>query len=204
MSDRIRQVLAYLIAIGMIAAVAAVPTVAQQADPNAERVFEVAGLNADTVDGKHAVSYTNKRGARKNRLVATNRRGELPPNIVRPRWNLIQRVPDGFKDGVDDVGVAKIKLTKVVTEPVTVAPGGGENLVAWCPSGTVAAGGGYEMVGNVEDGVVYESMPRSGLSGWGAGLKVLPTAGGSIDFYVYAICMSTQPGGALVTASRAG
>jgi len=55
MSDRIRQVMVYLIAIGMVIAVASAPTVAQVADENAERVFELAA-NADSVDGASSSS----------------------------------------------------------------------------------------------------------------------------------------------------
>jgi hypothetical protein len=51
------------------------------------------------VDGKHAVSYTNLPGKRANKISATNSNGELPPNIVRPMWNLIQDKPATFADG---------------------------------------------------------------------------------------------------------
>jgi hypothetical protein len=36
--------------------------------------------------------------------VATNRYGQLPSNIIRPRWRELKGVPAGFKDGVDNVG----------------------------------------------------------------------------------------------------
>ena len=104
MSDRIRQVLAYVIAVGMVIAVAAAPTVAQETDPNAERVFKTAGLNADKVDGKHAVKYTTNKVKRAGKLVATNANGVLPSNIVKPQWRVIQNMPAGFADGTDDVG----------------------------------------------------------------------------------------------------
>ena len=41
------------------------------------------GLNADQVDGKHAVGAKAKVAKRKNKLVATNKQGYLPDNIVR-------------------------------------------------------------------------------------------------------------------------
>jgi len=103
MSERIRRSLAFVIAIGMVIAVASAPTVAQVADENAERVFELAA-NADSVDGQHAVKYSTKKSKRANKLVATNAAGVLPPNIIEPRWKHISGMPRGFADGVDNIG----------------------------------------------------------------------------------------------------
>jgi len=41
------------------------------------------GLNADQVDGKHAVGAKAKIAKRKNKLVATNKQGYLPSNIIQ-------------------------------------------------------------------------------------------------------------------------
>jgi hypothetical protein len=79
---------------------ATVSTLAQS-EPSKDRLVAPAAKvgNADMVDGKHAVSYTNLPGKRANKISATNSNGELPPNIVRPMWNLIQDKPATFADG---------------------------------------------------------------------------------------------------------
>ena len=65
-----------------------------QSEPATERaVTPAAGINAASVDGKSAVGFTNKRGPRRGKLVATNRQGELPSNIVRPYWGFIKNKP---------------------------------------------------------------------------------------------------------------
>ena len=58
-----------------------------------------AGVNADRVDGKHAVSATNKKTARADKLVATDTKGYLPSNILKPLWGLIQGLPAVLADG---------------------------------------------------------------------------------------------------------
>jgi hypothetical protein len=104
MSDRTRQGLAFVIAMGMVIAVASVPTVAQEVTGDR---FEVAAINAHTVDGKHAVSSSTSRARRAGKLVATNSKGLLPGNIVRPYWSNVKGKPAGFADGVDDIGYIK-------------------------------------------------------------------------------------------------
>ena len=214
MSDRLRQAFAFAIAIGMVIAVAAAPTIAQQQDPDAERVFEPAGINADKVDGKHAVAYTAKKGVRAKKLVATNSIGMLPPNIVRPKWSLIQgkpavladgkvgwgevaNKPAGFADGVDNAGVTGVKLTFVETS-VTVPAGGTAAPTAWCPSGAKVTGGGFYV--SAWGWEATRNQPYDTLVGWAAGGR--NTGGGSLDLKVFAICMSTTPTRALTTATR--
>ena len=58
-----------------------------------------AGVNADRVDGKDAVSATGKKKARADKLVATDTKGYLPSNILRPLWGLIQGLPAVLADG---------------------------------------------------------------------------------------------------------
>jgi hypothetical protein len=54
--------------------------------------------NSNRVDGKHAVAYTNKRGVRAGKLVATNGQGLLPSNIVQPYWGYIKNKPGILAD----------------------------------------------------------------------------------------------------------
>jgi hypothetical protein len=50
------------------------------------------------------VGAIKDKAKRAYKLVATNRYGMLPSNIVRQRFSDLKGVPDGFKDGIDDVG----------------------------------------------------------------------------------------------------
>jgi hypothetical protein len=92
-----------------------------QSEPSKDRAVTPAAkvANADKVDGKHAVNYTNLPGKRAKKLVATNWKGELPPNIVRPKWKSIQGKPASFADG-------EISWSEVTDKPTI--PGGS---VAW-------------------------------------------------------------------------
>lgn len=61
--------------------------------------------NADTIDNKHAVGPTSDRAKRAGKLVATNRYGYLPGNIIKVNWSGIVGMPEGFADGTDDGGL---------------------------------------------------------------------------------------------------
>lgn len=61
--------------------------------------------NADLVDNKHAVGATKDRAKRAGKLVATNKYGYLPANIIRVKWSAIVGMPKGFADGTDDGGL---------------------------------------------------------------------------------------------------
>ncbi len=119
MSDHIRQALAFVIAIGMVIAVAAAPTLAQDDEPAA---IELAAINADTVDGRHAVGSGASKTKRARKLVATNRYGFLPSNIVKPKWGFIRNMPAGFADGVDNVGTGYVSWVHPTTFSVGASP----------------------------------------------------------------------------------
>ena len=85
-------VLPLLLAIALVGSVA--PASLAQDD-----VSTSAGVNADRVDGKDAVSATGKKKARAGKLVATDTKGYLPSNILRPLWGLIQGLPGILADG---------------------------------------------------------------------------------------------------------
>ena len=99
MSDRIRQHLATVIVALVVGALAGVTSgaMAQGTAPAAEPVYETAGIDADTVDGRDAIKYTTNKVKRARKLVATNAAGFLPSNIVKPQWRVIQNMPAGFK-----------------------------------------------------------------------------------------------------------
>jgi hypothetical protein len=169
----------------------------QAIEPAAVGPAAVSKVNADKVDGKHAVGYTTSKTARKGKLVATNTKGLLPPNIVKPPWSGITGMPAGFADGIDNAGVTGVKLIYVEV-PNTLAPGAQMADVAWCPPGTKVAGGGFWSGAFGFD--LVRSQPRSDFLGWIAGGR--NTTGGSIDVATMAICMQTTPSGALTTATR--
>lgn len=166
--------------------------------------------NADRVDGKHAVAYTNKRGVRAGKLVATNRRGLLPSNIVQPYWGYIKNKPGiltddqihwnevvgkpaGFVDGVDDAGVTGITITRVATPKKDVPADGTEDAIAYCPPGSRVVAGGV----NGSTVVIEDSYPRNDTEWYGRGTDL---AGGGGSIYVFALCMSVEPG--IVAAAR--
>jgi hypothetical protein len=66
----------------------------------ADEVTPAAGVNADRVDGKNAVGSGASIQQRAKKLVATNKQGLLPSNIVKPLWNLIQGIPGILADGL--------------------------------------------------------------------------------------------------------
>jgi hypothetical protein len=60
----------------------------------------VANVNADRVDGRHAIKYTSNTTARKSRLMAIGATGYLPNNII-------QKAMDADKiDGIDSTALA--------------------------------------------------------------------------------------------------
>ena len=192
MSDRSQRPLAWLIAALMVTAVAAAPTVAQKADPSAEGVFEVAGLNADTVDGRHAIGATANKAARAYKLVATNRYGQLPSNIIRPRWRELKGVPAGFRDGIDDVGVWKVTISTFWNDSEWLAQDTGDTWVG-CPAGTKVVGGGF---GQPEyDVVITDSLPYD--NGWQVYGENRGTLARDVDAYV--LCLSTNPSSGLAS-----
>lgn len=189
-----RQIVSTAIVAVIVGALAgATMSAVAQNEPAAERAVEPAGLNADKVDGRHAVKYTNQRGVRRGKLVATNNKGELPSNIVRPFWGLLRNTPAGFADGVDNEGVTGVTITRVATPSTSVAAGGTATDTATCPAGSKVVGGGVNGSGvGIED-----SYPENDIAWFGRGTD-FDGGGGAIS--VFAMCMSVEPG--IVAAAR--
>jgi len=190
MSDRIRQSLAFVIAMGMVIAVVSAPTLAQVTGSAIE--IAAASGNADKVDGRHAVGWKTSKAKRAGKLVATNSSGYLPANIVKPYWGAIKNKPAGFADGVDNVGVARIKIT-YVTESITITAGTTDSLIIDCPAGKVVGGGFGQFDYDVR---IADSRPVAGVSWW-VEARNLGASNRTLD--VYAICMSTTPSAALAS-----
>jgi len=188
MRDRVRHFMPIAIAAVMVMAIAPAATLAQEDEPAA---IEPAAINADTVDGRHAVGAKAIKKQRANKLVATNKWGMLPGNIVKPRWSLIQGMPAGFKDGKDNRGVTQIEITQVFAS-VYVPGDATQGVTATCETGRVV-GAGFEL--GSQDLRINGSHP-SGDSAWTVrATNDHPTS--SSQLTVYAICLTTSPASAL-------
>ena len=99
-----RQIISTAVVAVIVGALAGATMSAVAQAPAEQSITPAAGINADKVDGKHAIGYTTRKLARRGKLVATNRRGELPSNIVSPLWRLMRGVPATLADGQIDWG----------------------------------------------------------------------------------------------------
>ena len=114
MRDRVRHFIPIAIATVMVMAIAPATMLAQEDESAA--IEPAAGINADTVDGRHAVGSGASKAWRARKLVATNKRGLLPSNIVKPYWGAIKNKPAAFADG-------RIHWNEVVGKPAGFADG---------------------------------------------------------------------------------
>ena len=188
MSDRVRQVIAYLIAVAMVLVVAAAPTVARTVDPVASEVVLAAEGDADTVDGRDAVKFTNNRNERAGKLVAANHRGYLPANIVKPYWGNIKNMPAGFADDVDDQGVVKLQVRIVQSAPRALAPGAAGSVRADCDPGWYVIAGGFD---GPEALSVFQSYP-AGERSWRVGAENTAVSSDA-EVSAYAVCLIARP-----------
>ena len=165
----------------------------------------VSTINADKVDGRHAVGSGATKAKRARKLVATNSSGFLPSNIVKPYWAKIKNKPAafadgrigwgevknkpaGFADGVDNKGVTGVTITTQLNA-VDIPSGATISYSAICPAGSQVTGGGFTQTTN--DLYIQTSRPRSGESGWVVTAK--NPAGVTRNLSVYAMCLSTTP-----------
>ena len=209
-----RQIISTAVVAVIVGALAgATMSAVAQTEPAAERAISpAAGINAATVDGKSAVGYTTRKLARRGKLVATNRRGELPSNIVRPLWRLmvgtpatfadgqvgwteVVGTPAGFADGVDNEGVTGITITRVANvASVSVLANQTGTQDTTCPAGSVVIGGGM----NGSNLVVEDSYPSG--NGWFVRGNAVEGVNGS--FRGWAMCMTVDPAAGITTAKK--
>jgi hypothetical protein len=205
-----------LVAVSLVTLTAA--GVVAQSEPAVEQAIVPAGLNADKIDGRHAVGHGASARKRAGKLVATNKRGQLPSNIVKPAWRLIlgkpaafrdgritwgevQDKPPGFADGVDDVGVTAVRIKTVTsTTPLVLTPGTYGQDTVDCPAGFLAVGGGYVFDEGQIDVNVYESRALDADT-W----KILvwkPNNGGGVTLAAQVHCLRAEPGGLVIAANN--
>jgi len=101
--------------VALIVGALAGATVSAVAQSPAEPVIvpaAVSNINAHKVDGRHAVGSGASKAKRARKLVATNKYGLLPSNIIKPTWGSIKNKPAGFADGVDNVGYSSFVLVQ--------------------------------------------------------------------------------------------
>jgi hypothetical protein len=118
-------------------------------------------------------------------------------------WGEVANKPDGFLDGVDDQGVTKIVLTTVESAPSIVADQTVGTAIATCPAGKLV-GGGHSVaavVGGGEGKINFiGSRPLSNATQWR--VTAWNGTGNNASFSAFAICMTTDPGTVIATASK--
>jgi hypothetical protein len=160
----------------------------------------VSPVNADRVDGKHAVGAGASRTTRAGKLVATNAAGLLPDNIVTPRWTCLQGVPAGFADGVDGEGISETTITRVESAQGVIPANGTGGAHADCPAGATLTGGGF--FSQLDDAFqVIDSRPGT-TTRWVVFAR--NTSDVNLSIRAYALCISVEPASALETAARGG
>jgi hypothetical protein len=184
MVEHTHRLAAWSLALAMVAGpIVTAPVAAQPAD----EVTPAAGINADRVDGKHAISATGKAKRRANKLVATNKQGLLPSNILRPLWSLLQGIPAVLADG-------QVSWGEIIGLPTILADG----QVGWGEVQGIPAGfaDGVDNVGTTGyvtatapcDGpinaggeyVSFRNLPRNMVHDF----QVVPTGGGGDWLYI--------------------
>ena len=192
-----RQVLSTALVALIVGALAGVTasTFAQSPDEQTRTVepAAVSNINAHRVDGKHAVGFTNKRLARRNKLVATNKQGFLPSNIVKPLWGTIKHKPAGFADGIDNEGVTNISVTQV--SHGEIVPGTTGWVYATCPAGSVVVGGGHAK----GTSLLYDVIVSRATDDRTWGLYITNQYGSSVGVTAYAMCLTVEPGATVAT-----
>ena len=81
---------------------------------------------------------------RAGKIVATNFKGYLPSNIVRPFWGNIKNMPSGFADDVDDKGVVKLQIRIAQATSRSLDPGEAVSVSAVCDPGWYVIAGGFD------------------------------------------------------------
>jgi hypothetical protein len=175
----VRQILSTAV-VALIVGSLAGATVSVMAQEPAS-VAPAAGIDADRVDGKHAVGAGATVSARRNKLVATNTNGYLPKNIVK---------------GL----VTRVSVTTVESVAADASsPGEFTSNTATCPEGSVVTGGGYGL-GGVPLVIFYMSRATDArtwsVGGWN------PADGGGASVTAYAHCLSTIPAGSAIAGKR--
>ncbi len=195
MRNLVSTVIAALI-VGALAG-ATVGAVAQD-EPTKAEPAALSNINADKVDGRHAVGSGASKAKRAGKLVATNSKGYLPSNIVKPYWGAIKNKPAGFADGKDNAGVTSVTMQHVrINGGIPAGPGSYNDFNVNCPAGYVVTGGGFDQAAG--DIRIIDSSPN-GSSSWY--VHMLNLGASAREVSVYAICMNVTPRAKLTIAGK--
>lgn len=105
MRDGLRKLLPVSISLALVASLGATPVAAQ------DEVTPAAGINADRVDGKHAINSTGNKNQRKGKLMAFSASGYLPDNVIK-------KAVDADKlDGLDSTAFASLAALQALQSP---------------------------------------------------------------------------------------
>jgi hypothetical protein len=180
MREKFHRFLPLVIAAAMVAGLGAAPVAAQSDDPVAPAA--VSG-NADQVDYKDAVGAKTSRAERAKSLVATNREGRLPSNILEPLWKLIKGIPAVLADG--QISWAELVAIPAVLADGQVGWGEVDNKPAGFADGTDDVGYTSTTQPTTYDATTtvwaYAEVPL----GVDVELTIIPAAGGSMLAWPY-------------------
>jgi len=114
-------------------------------------------------------------------------------------WGDINNKPAGFADGVDNEGITGITLTRKWGTGVVLDAGSWGYAQVGCPAGSKVTGGGAATT----DRTMYitDSWPVDAIT-WGVKVNNASEYMASAELIPFAICMSTNPSSAIVTAQK--
>jgi hypothetical protein len=209
--SKLHAAIAAALVLSLLGGSSAATVMAQSGD----EVTPAAGINADTVDGKHAVKANANPQKRANKLVATDSQGLLPSDILKPLWSLLQGIPAvladgqvafaeitgmpaGFADGVDN-GITKVTITQVVAVSAPIAPGNAGIVYATCPAGSRVVGGGH----TTSSYDLYQVVDfAASATAWLAAARNQSAANQTVTSI--AQCMAVEPSTAIAVAKKWG
>jgi len=193
-----RQIISTAVVAVVVGAVAgatmgAVAQTGPEATTQQAIVPAVTSINAHKVDGRHAVSASASRKRRAGKLVATNRQGYLPANIIKPAWKLMEGKPPVLADdqvGWDElVGTApKITLTTHTKSNAADVTVGIKTVDVSCPTGKLT-GGGFHSVNGYNGSYLMSSYALNATT-WRVTVDI--NVAGDV-FYAYVTCMTAEP-----------
>ena len=140
------------------------------------------------------INYPKVKCAKGQRLISWNAKGPAGPQ--GPQGSPGAQGAQGIQGAPGAAGITKITLTRVATEPAkAIPPNDFTNTSVDCPAGKVV-GGGFNAATDVN---VFFSNAVDADTWWVGGRN--PSNENKV-LQAYAICMTTEPGTVIATASK--